>query len=464
MKIKELYADVITEDLDYEFKAQLNSENTLKWAKSIVGFANGDGGIIFIGVANDGEVFGMDLVDIDRTKNLVYLVNDRHIFPHAKLKFQMRSIDDAAENFVLALEIERSESIVRYREGDFNDTVFVKGDGNTTAASPEEIIALHRRKHGVDNEVTDIYYNENEWKKYNFLCRNYRKDHLPASVKELQNKEIITADEFVKSGFEMFKDDYSGDETLIVCRLWKGKNKLGIVLDRESFKGSLAKVFDESLDFIERNTKTGYEKLKSGGRREVRSYPKLAIREAMVNAIAHRDYSIMGTQIDVNIYDDRIDIVSPGSWLLPKTYDEYALNEIPSIRRNGIIAACLDVAHLMERGGTGFQTIADEYKDADKDKQPAVISIPGFLELRLFDLLYENNEIEFEKVKEHSDEEIVLALLENSPKTISELQGFTSYRSRPTFLKNVINPLIEAGKIYRDGNPKSPKSVFKLKD
>jgi len=48
-------------------------------------------------------------------------------------------------------------------------------------------------------------------------------------------------------------------------------------------------------------------------REEIRAYPKEAIREALVNAIAHRDYSISGTQIDVDIYIDRIDIVSPGS-------------------------------------------------------------------------------------------------------------------------------------------------------
>lgn len=111
----------------------------------------------------------------------------------------------------------------------------------------------------------------------------------------------------------------------------------------------------DALNFIERNTKTGWHKTENGGREEVRSYPKEAIREALVNAIAHRDYSIAGTQIDVDIYSDRIEIVSPGSWLLPKDYYEYPVGSIPSIRRNSIIAACLDVANLMKRGGTGGQ-------------------------------------------------------------------------------------------------------------
>jgi predicted HTH transcriptional regulator len=121
-------------------------------------------------------------------------------------------------------------------------------------------------------------------------------------------------------------------------------------------------VFHKTIAFIERNTKTGWRKTENGGREVIRAYPKEAIREALVNAIAHRDYSIAGTQIDIDIYCDRIDFVSPGSWLLPKNYEEYPIGSIPSIRRNTIIAACLDVANLMERGGTGFQTMIESYE------------------------------------------------------------------------------------------------------
>ena len=81
MRIMELYSDVIVEDRKYEYKAVLNPDNPVKWAKSLVGFANGDGGILFVGVSNDGEAFGIDLRDIDRMKNLVATVNDRYIFP-----------------------------------------------------------------------------------------------------------------------------------------------------------------------------------------------------------------------------------------------------------------------------------------------------------------------------------------------------------------------------------------------
>ena len=102
MKIRELYPDVIAENSDYEFKVSLNPENPIKWAKTIIGYANDKGGTIFVGVSNDGEAFGLNLDEVDKTKLLVSRINDRHIFPHVKVSYMMRSVDTKAEQFVLA--------------------------------------------------------------------------------------------------------------------------------------------------------------------------------------------------------------------------------------------------------------------------------------------------------------------------------------------------------------------------
>lgn len=464
MRITKLYSDVIVEDRKYEYKAVLNPDNPVKWAKSLVGYANGDGGILFVGVSNDGEAFGLDLGDIDRTKNLIATVNDRYIFPHVKISYMMRSVDEAAEKFVLAVHVAPSDSIVRYREGDFNETVYIKGDGNSTPATPEDIISLSKRKHGVDNESTDVLYEEEGWTEYIDLCREFRQDKSAPTLKELQNEEIVTKDGFAKSGFLMFKDDYAGADTLVSCRLWRGKNKTGTVLDSDRFKGSLSEVLRSTLNFIERNTKTGWRKTENGGREEIRSYPKEAVREAMVNAIAHRDYSIAGTQIDVDIYSDRIDIVSPGSWLLPKSYDAYPAGTIPSIRRNSIIAACLDVANLMERGGTGFQTMIDSYRNSDDHLQPVVSIYPGFLDLRLFDRLYEPIAQAWDREQMPDTEKVIQFLREEGPKSVKELQAHVGYSQRTRFLKEIINPMIQSGIIYRNGNIKSPTARICLRE
>ncbi len=461
MKITQIFPDVIGEDLNYEFKATLNEENPIKWAKTIVAYANSTGGTIFVGVSDDGEAFGLDIASIDKMKNMVALENERHIIPKAKISYLLRNVDDKMGSFVLGIKVSPSESLVRYRSGDYNNEVFIRQDGSTTAASPEDIIALSKRKFGIDNEKSDVPYNERNWSLYLDLCRNYRKDNSVPQMKELQSMEVVTPDGYAKSGFLMFEDNYEGDDSLICCRLWQGKNKLGTVLDKDRFKGPLSEVFYNAMAFIERNTKKGWRKTPEGGREEIRSYPLDAIREGLVNAIAHRDYSIYGTQIDVDIYLDRLEIMSPGSWLLPLPYEEYASDSIPSVRRNSIIAAALDVASLMERSGTGIQTIMNSYLGESPERQPCLMIYPGFINLRLFDRLYQpDDDNGFHLL---NDTEKVLVLLEDGPKFARDLQRVTRYSTRSKFLKEVIDPLLENGTIVREGNIKSPQSVFKLK-
>ena len=201
MKIKEIYPDVITEDTSYEYKAVLNPDNPIKWAKTLIGYANDKGGTLFIGVSNDGEAFGIDLEEVDKTKLLISRINDRHIFPHIKISYMMRSVDSNAEHFVLAVKVAPADSVIRYREGDYNETVFIKGDGNATPATPEEIISLSKRKYGVDNETSEVAYTDNQWSEYLNLCKEYRQDKSVPTMKELQNEEIVSKDGYAKSGF-----------------------------------------------------------------------------------------------------------------------------------------------------------------------------------------------------------------------------------------------------------------------
>lgn len=127
------------------------------------------------------------------------------------------------------------------------------------------------------------------------------------------------------------------------------------------------------------------------------------------------------------------------------------------------ISACLDVANLMERGGTGFQTMTESYKACPDEIQPVVSIYPGFLNLKLFDRLYRDEVIELD-LEGLTDGEKVMAILKmEGPKPIKELQMSLNYRSRSQFLNEVINPLMKSGYIYRDGKPKSPTALIKIK-
>ena len=117
----------------------------------------------------------------------------------------------------------------------------------------------------------------------------------------------------------------------------------------------------------------------------------------------------------------------------------------------------------MERGGTGFQTMIESYKDSEEHLQPVVSIYPGFLNLRLYDKLYEENGVETDNDVVTDAERILEILKIEGPKSVKELQAYTKYKSRSQFLAEVLNPLINEDIVYRDGNAKSPTALIRIK-
>lgn len=99
------------------------------------------------------------------------------------------------------------------------------------------------------------------------------------------------------------------------------------------------------------------------GRIEMPDYPAEAVHEALVNALVHRDYMIKGSEIHVDMYDDRLEIVSPGGMPDGKRIQDLNIDDIPSIRRNPVICDIFSRLKLMERRGSGLRKIIDEYPE-----------------------------------------------------------------------------------------------------
>lgn len=148
------------------------------------------------------------------------------------------------------------------------------------------------------------------------------------------------------------------NQAYITCLLAKGTDKVHI-LDRKDFDGGIVSDIEEALRFIERNTRLAYriEKLR---RENVPEYPVKALREAITNAVMHRDWFIEGANVFVEIYTDRIEIVSPGG--LPKGMTVADLGT-RSVRRNALIADLLHRIGFIEKAGTGIKRIRDEARE-----------------------------------------------------------------------------------------------------
>ena len=144
----------------------------------------------------------------------------------------------------------------------------------------------------------------------------------------------------------------------IFCTRWNGLNKTSLeeASDDAEYSGSLVKLLDSALNFVKNNTKKKWKK-EAHGRVEMPEYNDIAIREAIVNALIHRQYTNVGSEVTIDIYDDRIDITSPGPTASGVIINKNIENKIPSIRRNPIIADIFSRMNYMDRRGSGFDKI-----------------------------------------------------------------------------------------------------------
>ena len=111
-------------------------------------------------------------------------------------------------------------------------------------------------------------------------------------------------------------------------------------------------------------------------REEHSDYPYRAVREVLVNALIHRDYQILGSEIHVDIFDDRLEIFSPGGMMNGQRIQDMDLRHIPSMRRNQVISDVFSRLHFMDRRGSGIDRIINSY--AEVSQKPTFFSNTEF--------------------------------------------------------------------------------------
>ena len=451
----EIIDEINFEDKEYEFKIKLDSEvdKIEKWAKTIVAFANTIGGTIFVGVNDEGIAVGLSKTDIDDTKRLVLKSIDRYIFPHIDIDFEI--YETCETKYILVIRVEYINELIIFRSGDYNEKVYIRENGSTVVATVAKILRIGKRKLGIDDQIINEQYSRNRYKIFNLLATKYRLDNKEPSFENLISEEIINKDGRIKQGLKMFADDYNSDDTLLVLRLWNGYDKgIDEVLDKKELKGSIAIIFEESLKFILRNSRSGFIKASNGARLDTLSYPLIALREALVNALAHRDYSIDGTQIDIDIYKDRLEITSPGSWLLDKRASNYDLEHIPSVRRNKILCNCFEMIGLMEKSGSGFKKILRSY---EQFKKPLIDENEDYFVITLFDILADQREVNNRTSKYDTE---ILNFCDGIARSREEIQLYIGYSSRRHFMNNILKPLLDKGLIMQTAPSKSKNQKY----
>jgi len=351
--MKRLDLDILLQEGEgtmLEYKEGLSAS----FARDLVALANTAGGKILLGVRDNGTVKGVpDSNDL-----------------RARIQDIARNCDPPVKVLVQRVG---EVTVVAVRESDAkpvqcSDGFFWRQGAVTQKLSRDEIRDFFRSEGSIRFDLSLCpkfrYPQDFDREKYDAWIRLSGITGRPRTEDVLVNIEAAERTGgrlvFRNAGVLFFARNvrHFFNQAYITCLLAKGVDKVH-VLDRKDFDGGIVADIEDAMRFIERNTRMAW-RIEGLRRQDVPEYPMKALREAITNAVMHRDWFMDGANVFVEIYTDRIEISSPGG--LPKGMKLSDLGR-KSIRRNALIADLLHRITFIEKAGTGIKRMRDEAHD-----------------------------------------------------------------------------------------------------
>jgi len=333
-----------------EYKESLSAS----FSRELVALANTLGGRILLGVRDDGSVAG-----IKDSNDLRARIQDiaRNCDPPVQI------LVEPVGNVMVVTVRESNAKPVQCREG-----FFWRQGAVTQKLSRDEIRDFFRTEGVIRFDLSlnsrFRFPEDFDQDKFNAWLQLSSITGRPSTEDVLVNIEAAERSGgkllFRNAGVLFFAKNvrHFFNQAYITCLLAKGMDKVH-VLDRKDFDGGIVADIEDVMRFIERNTRTAY-RIERLQRENIPEYPMKALREAITNAVMHRDWFVEGANVFVEIYTDRIEVISPGG--LPKGMTLADLGR-KSIRRNALIADLLHRIDFIEKAGTGIRRIRDEVRE-----------------------------------------------------------------------------------------------------
>lgn len=457
MLLKDIDESWDIEGKQIEFKARLSRDNLMSWLKTVDGFANAKGGIIYLGVEDKTtKLIGFEIEALDKEKLFFFNMLNQHFETLPDITTSILSYEiNGKIRYLLKIEIKPAslKPIILKDKG--MPMVFMRRDGFTNPATTEELIRMSKSSTGFlsfDTQHTEVRFDLKEFKSLSDFYNQRVEKQL--TEKKLGSIGFFEKEKMLNKGALLFKDGYRSELTKVVCSLYKGITRGDdCIVSSVSFSGNLIEDYQFIWDYIQPRINHGFVK-QSTSRKDIISYPDRSLFEAIINSLAHRDYFLTGTQISIDIFVNRIVLTSPGSLFntgdLSPTYD---LNSFISRRRNELISSVFILCKAMEAKGTGFEKIQKDYEDADAIHKPYIFSSNNQFSIVLPDLSCElGAEIPFESlqlskpIQGQSKYDLqILSYCYSREKTITEIVNKIKLSNSTFFRRNVIERLVKQG-------------------
>lgn len=442
MRFPELESSIL------EFKREVPQNDQI--LKTIIGFCNQNGGKLVVGVSDNGEIEGLEIKELEHALESMEKTIFEATYPPIIPRVFARRL---GEKNVLEIEVSSGMNKPYYRKSEgIEKGTYIRLGRNTLRATPELIQELQWQSKGLSFETMALHRADEEevdLKKFGHFLELRKNGGKTEPSRSILKAYDLIVEEHTKSyptvaGLLLFGKNPQKllSEAMIICSHFQG------VSGREALatvdcEGDLFNQFHQAEDFILSRLSRSYS-IQSTRRIELLEIPRIAIREALLNAIVHRNYHIKAPT-KIAIYENRIEIFSPGQF--PGPLDVNKPRAGITYLRNPVICKIFREAGYVEKIGSGLIAIFDSYEKQNL-AEPQLVEGENYIKCIL-------PRVEKQKKLMNSSEQI-LALFETYPEvTLDQIQNLLSV-SRNTASRRIAE-LIHQGKVVRIGKTRSTR-------
>lgn len=369
--------------------------------KEIIAFANCDGGTVYVGVADDGTVLGVENAD-ECASQISNMVRDA-IKPDVTMFIHYETLDCEGKA-VVAVNIQHGTNRPYYlaKKGLRPEGVYVRQGYSSVPATDTSIRQMIKE---TDGDSFENMRSINQTLTFEATKKEFEKRNVAFGQPQMQTLKIISVDGVYTNLGLLLSEQCP--HTIKVA-VFEGTNQ-NVFKDRREFFGSLMQQLNEVYDYIDFHNQTHatFQKLL---RIDTRDYPEVAVREALLNSLVHRDYSFLSSTL-ISIYEDRIEIVSIGGLLPCLELDDLMMGV--SVCRNPHLANVFYRLQLIEAYGTGMKKIMGAYTDTSV--QPKITTTNNAFKIILPNV---NATLKAAEAPEEIEKQATLALDSNEEKIL----------------------------------------------
>ena len=349
----------VGEATTYDKKEKVEYSKPKSWLKSVSAFANGEGGFLVFGVSDNNKIVGLD--NAERDAEFISETIKTKLDPIPAIKLDFREING---DKIILLYVYTGQETPYYYIGDKQRLAFVRIGNESVTADRIQLKSLVLKGSGRTYDSLPSNYKFEDMAFSKLRSVHYKRLQRSFDDSEFMSWGIIDENGNLTNAGTLLADESPIRQSRIFCTRWNGLDMtsgLGEAIDDVELEGCVIGQLQDAVSFVRNNSRKKWWK-ENDHREELPDYPERAVTETIANAIIHRDYLQMGSEIHIDMYDDRLEIYSPGGMMDGRLIQQLDLMKVPSKRRNPLLADFFNRLGLMERRGSGMKKIIDAYK------------------------------------------------------------------------------------------------------